>query len=353
MPPTPRVESETRRIRTAVIGLGAMGRLHVLAVLAEGTMELVGCADPNPTTSDAVPGPIFSEPAQMLDSVSPDLVVIASPPATHAECSGLALEAGAHIICEKPLSTDLVAARAMAEAAARAESETFVNLQLRESPRRQEIKRRVLFGELGRILAIRAVGGYPGFHERSPAWYRSPASGGGALMEFGTHLIDQMLWIGGPIQRVAGVTTAAAQARGGSQEEFGAAVFQFDAGYVGELLVSTLDSAPPDRIFEVIGEDGTLRLHGEHTLSLVTSGGVSTPVEVPPLEYPSLTGDPDDSYTQPLQRLYSHVAEVLLRNGDVEPLATYADAARVQAIIDAIRDSTPSLHPVEQAGAAG
>jgi UDP-N-acetyl-2-amino-2-deoxyglucuronate dehydrogenase len=330
-------------IRTVVVGLGPMGQLHRLAASGNEDFVVIGGSDPDPARADGLPeGATFARDAdELLRLTSPDLVVIATPPAVHAPIVRAALAGGSHVLCEKPLTIDSEEADLLTLAAAEAGSRICaVNLQLRFSPARQAMRRLVRDGSVGHLIGLRAVVASPGYHEIAPAWYRDLGRGGGVLMELGTHVLDQMLWLAGPIAWASGAVVPATSAGDDGQatdEDHVAVVVRFEGGHVGELTVSTIARSDPPRSLEVVGDRGTLRLVGETRLDLEAPGRPTTPVPLPEQTLRSLTGDPKDTYTQPLQRLYAHLANAVLRNGPFEPLATFADAAAVQAVIDRIR----------------
>ncbi|MYS51016.1 Gfo/Idh/MocA family oxidoreductase, partial [Streptomyces sp. SID6013] len=112
------------RRRVAVIGTGAIvtgGHLPALAAHADRT-ELVAAVDVDPARLDAfraqAPGDIagYASTGAMLAAVRPDLVLVGTPPALHREQTVAALEAGAWVLCEKPLCLSLAEYDAVAAA---------------------------------------------------------------------------------------------------------------------------------------------------------------------------------------------------------------------------------------------
>jgi predicted dehydrogenase len=199
------------------------------------------------------------------------------------------------------------------------------------------------------VISLRSVLASPGYHEIAPPWYRDVGIGGGVLMELGTHVLDQMLWLAGPIAWASGVGTAATlpsrEAGPEPEEDHVSAIVRFEDGHVGELMVSTITRSDPPRSLEIAGELGTLRLIGETRLDWEEPGRPARQVPFPAETYRSLTGDPMDSYTQPLQRLYAHLADAVLRDGPFQPLASFFDAAAVQVVIDRIRRTPKEGNP--------
>ena len=129
---------DVSRIRVAVAGLGKMGTYHLQAIqqLANGEseeyykaglddqickLELCGVCDPLPeqTRRIALEIPLFTEWQELLETIRPDLAVIASPTSTHFDLALASLEAGVHTFVEKPLVTTLKEFKHLTEAAAR------------------------------------------------------------------------------------------------------------------------------------------------------------------------------------------------------------------------------------------
>src|SRR6185503_15210673 len=94
--------------RVAIVGYGEWGPNHVRNFSALPNATVVAVVDSRPErlarAAAIVPGlPVFERMAEMLAAVRPDVVVIATPTATHYALVREALEAGAHVLCEKPL----------------------------------------------------------------------------------------------------------------------------------------------------------------------------------------------------------------------------------------------------------
>src|SRR5712691_8102889 len=100
-------------MRTAIVGTGGIARAHAQAVAAlADRLELVAAVDTDPTRlvdfqeTYRVPNG-YRDVAEMLKAQRPDIVQICSPPGSHVELSIACLEAGAWVLCEKPLAGSL------------------------------------------------------------------------------------------------------------------------------------------------------------------------------------------------------------------------------------------------------
>ena len=114
--------SELNPVRIAVIGAGAMGRNHIRFVTEEPEAELVAIADAFEgarATAEAAGVPFYTDPAQMMDEVKPEAVIIATPNDLHLGVAREAVKRNIVPLVEKPISNDLEDAQAFA-----AEAET-------------------------------------------------------------------------------------------------------------------------------------------------------------------------------------------------------------------------------------
>jgi predicted dehydrogenase len=152
-------------LRAAVIGLGRMGMRHVQALSNLG-MEICGAADSNAEALQALqsacrvsPEACFTDAYEMISSVRPDALVVATTAPTHAPFVLAAAEAGVRfVLCEKPLAISLAEADTMLEACERAGTRLAVNHQMRYMAQYTRVK--VLIGSeaLGPLASIVVAG---------------------------------------------------------------------------------------------------------------------------------------------------------------------------------------------------
>jgi predicted dehydrogenase len=139
-----------------------------------------------------------------------DLVDVCTPGSSHAEISIAALEAGKHVLCEKPLANTVEEAQAMAAAAERAAAKgvrAMVGFNFRRAPAVALARELVAAGRLGAIRHVRAA--YLGAHLLDPefplVWrLRASEAGSGALGDLGAHAVDLAQYLAG--DRITGVS---------------------------------------------------------------------------------------------------------------------------------------------------
>ncbi|WP_206955424.1 Gfo/Idh/MocA family protein [Trinickia acidisoli] len=191
-----------RRLRVGVIGLG-IGRKHIEGWREHPDVDVVAIADPD-TKRLAERGDAFGIAARytsaeaMLAAEKLDVVSVCTPNKFHRELTIAAFEAGAHVLCEKPMAMNAEEAREMLRAADRAGRRLMINFSYRFSAQSRALKAQVdagLFGEFyfGRTVWHRRRG-LPGFG----GWFGTKAlAGGGPLIDLGVHRLDLALWLMG------------------------------------------------------------------------------------------------------------------------------------------------------------
>jgi predicted dehydrogenase len=227
--------------RLGFVGAGWIGRHRMESVCALGAARAAAIAEPDPTllatALAAAPG---ARPCQGLDELlelADDLdgVVIATPSALHAVQSLQALAAGLPVFCQKPLGRNAAETREVVEKARREDLRLGVDLSYRFVEGARRIRGLIAAGELGTVYAARLV-----FHNAygpDKEWFYDRArSGGGCVIDLGTHLIDLLLWtLGEPGAPEAPTVTARCFA--------GGAPLRTGAREVEDYAVARLDLA--------------------------------------------------------------------------------------------------------------
>jgi predicted dehydrogenase len=140
---------------------------------------------------NAIPG--WGETSALLKE-KPDAVVICAENARHRDLTVEALEAGAAVLCEKPLATTMEDAEAMLEASRRTGSMLATAFPCRFHPAAVRAKQTVGEGKLGELRGVSATN----HGQVPPGWFTDPSlSGGGALMDHTVHVVDLLRWMTG------------------------------------------------------------------------------------------------------------------------------------------------------------
>ncbi len=291
---------------------------------------------------------------EMLDKESLDVVSICTPNAYHREQAVGALEAGAHVLCEKPVATSLADATAMFDAAEAAGRTLMVGQSARFKNSSQAAKEIVDEGRLGEIYFVdtfflrrRGVPKWGQFHMRKH-------SGGGPLFDLGVHAIDLIYWLmGNPkVLAVSGQTytklanrdenVVTSHADSGAHtgvltpsryresdydvEDMAAGFIRLEGGATVSFKTSWAANVPKNTgATTLLGDAGGLVLN---PLTLVTNMGhypVNVAPQVPPDEHGPFSGHWGET---------AHLVDVL--RGRAEPIVTREQVLNVMATLDGL-----------------
>jgi predicted dehydrogenase len=249
---------DLRRPRIGFLGVGWIGRSRMQSLAAGAVADVVGAADPDPAARAAVTSTLeHVEVVANLESLLAlglDGIVIATPSALHAAQAITALQQGVAVYCQKPLARTRSETAAVTAAARRADRLLGVDLCYRHTDAAAALRDVVTGGELGRVYAVDLV-----FHNAygpdKPWFTQRRLSGGGCLVDLGTHLIDLGLWL---TDSGDADVVAARLRRGGAPvspdadevEDFAVAQLETSSGTTVRLACSWFLPAGRDCVFE-------------------------------------------------------------------------------------------------------
>jgi len=187
------------KLRVGVVGL-TVGSVHVADYMASGSVEELVICDMNETKLNETGDKHgikkrYTDFTKMLDAEKLDAVSIAVPNKLHMPLTMQAIDAGCHVLCEKPLSRNAAEAEKMLHAARAHGKKLMVNFNQRFDPVHQALKTMIDVGQLGDIYFARTL-----WHRRRgvPWWYPlakgKEMCGGGPLIDLGVHVLDRALW---------------------------------------------------------------------------------------------------------------------------------------------------------------
>ena len=192
---------------TAVIGAGVMGRIHLGILTGLEGAKLATLVEPDAGARDAVSAEFgirgYGDLGEMLGAEKPEYVVVSSPPLYHAEQSIAALEAGAHVLCEKPLCMSAAETEAIYDAAEGAGRLFTVGFHRRFLPRTRAIKRFLDAGKLGQIYHTRVFGGHVMRYPWGRFHHKREFSLGGVIAASTIHTLDEAIFVLGATDPVA------------------------------------------------------------------------------------------------------------------------------------------------------
>ena len=263
------------RRRVVVVGLGSIGKRHarLLALRPDVSVEAV---EPDAEALD-VARPEISELAVVHGSLEdaltsrPDIVLVATPAWLHAEQTIAALEAGCHVLCEKPMSDQVGDAQRMQAAAATSDGLLSIGFSLHFVPAVTRFREVVQGGQLGDLTYIHMhIGTYQTLvFSRS----RHQANVEGALLLDYAHQPDLLYWLLGQNPRgiyAAGCRTPNLELQ--SNPNVISVICDYDEPLISSIHLDFVQ-APSQARYEVIGDRGWVHLDAETGLMRIGSGG--------------------------------------------------------------------------------
>jgi UDP-N-acetylglucosamine 3-dehydrogenase len=233
-------------------------------------------------------------PAELLALDEVEAVFILTPTHTHAELAIAALEAGKHVLCEKPMARTPADARRMASAATHAGRRLMIGHTRRFDDRWLALHDQLSSGRIGEPVYVfrseHAFNGAPG-----AAWQWQGDQSGGALWDVGVHVAELFRWFMGdlPLTAFTKITHARPESRAGGAPD--AAVVTFDFGPARHAVLSVSWIHPPAwgplySTTEIVGTGGRLEYHDQdgHP-AMVVGDGIEIPRYSPLLSALSTT----------------------------------------------------------------
>ncbi len=347
-------------IKVGVVG-GGVGHLHITGYQALGKdVKLVALCDVNETRLNEL-GDKFNIPLRYTDidalftSGEIEAVSICLPNNLHAPVSIAALEAGLHVLCEKPLAENVTSAQKIVEASAQASTKFMICFNRRYRRDVQWMKKILDKGNLGEIYQVKArwvrETGIPG------GWFSDKEmAGGGPLIDLGVHMLDSVMWllnyptpltVSSNVQANFGPRGIKGWGHRGTSKSFtvedsALAFIRLANDVILTLETSWASHGKPgmDDIFiTLMGTQGTVELYianyaSENTLTLYTEVG-----GVPVVTHPAVKGTGSDHD-------YAVTEFIKCIQEDTSPSASAKQGLVIMQIIEAIYQSAAARREV-------
>lgn len=334
-------------VRFGVAGAGLIGKRHVEAIAQVNGASLACIIDPMAAAAEyagALGVPYFATLEEALAAELCDGMFLATPNALHVEGGLACVNAGIPTLIEKPLDSDVVAARGLIEAADTAGVTLLTGHHRRHNPLIEQAKAAISSGELGRVVSSHAM-----FWLAKPddyfeaAWRREP--GAGPVFVNLIHDLDLMRHLVGEVRAVSAFQASAA--RGFAVEDSCVIAFEFANGALGTANVSDSIVAPWSWE-QTSGENPAYPISGESCYQI---GGTTGAIDLPSGRIWSNVGE--RSWWSPLQSRVSSRASGdplvlqaaqfmrVIRDGEA-PLVSGREGLKTLELIDAIKRAAAS-----------
>jgi UDP-N-acetyl-2-amino-2-deoxyglucuronate dehydrogenase len=263
-------------LRFGIIGCGRIAPRHADSLLQIEGAQVVAVADIKEkraaNIADRVtreydrrglaPVEAHADYRRLIERSDIDVVNICTPSGMHAAMAIAAMEAGKHVVVEKPMALSLEDADAMIAAARRTSRRLCVVLQNRHNPPMRDLRRLIDEDRLGRLLLGNAtVRWYRPQEYYEDEWHGTLAMDGGAIMNQSIHHIDALQWLIGDVDSVFAYTATLAHRM--EAEDVGTAVLRFKNGALGSVEGSTVTW--PENLeasVAIFGERGSVKVGG-------------------------------------------------------------------------------------------
>jgi predicted dehydrogenase len=260
----------SNRINFAIVGAGYIGKRHAEMIINNPDAHLLAFADILDSTMlglDKFDAPHFFSMEEMLEKVDADVICIASPNGLHTKHALLALEAGKHIVIEKPIALTKKDGDAISLKASQMQRQVFCVMQNRFSPPAVWLKGLMDDNVLGKIFMVQ-INCYWNRDDRyykKAGWKGTKELDGGTLFTQFSHFVDIMYWLFGDVKQIKATFNNYTHQHSTEFEDSGIVQFEFVNGGMGCINYSTtvwdknLESS-----ITIIAENGTVKVGGQY-----------------------------------------------------------------------------------------
>ena len=355
-------------VRVAIIGTGIGAAVHIpvfrqledTEIVAIGSRRIERAKELAERHRIELPSDDYRE---IVDHPDVDAVVIATPPYLHHTIAIAAIEAGKHVLCEKPMARNLAEARDMVNLARTADVAAVVNHEYRYMPARRHVKTMIDEGFIGEpqsasIVVYRSSLADP--NGRPFSWLMEREKAGGMLAASGSHYIDLLRWWFGDIKAVAGLTAtmvpqrhlpdSAEMAHVDADDNF-ALMLRFHNGAIATIHVCATASSDAGEEITLSGSSGMLLLQGDGALWGARSQDAGLyEIDIPRLGNRKL---PEFGHilARPTALLATEWVQAIRTSEMPGHVPTFEDGARVQEIIDGVHRSSAQGRWIDTSGA--
>jgi predicted dehydrogenase len=248
-------------VRFGLVGAGAIAQTWALAFRSTDAADLTAVCDVRSEAAGALAEPfgaaVFADAPALVASGACEAIVVCSPPATHADVALAAIDHGVAVLCEKPLAVDCPSATKMVSEAAAAGVQLTMASKFRFVDDVIRARSMVTSGLLGEIVMF--SNGFASPVDMRNRWNSDPdISGGGVIIDNGTHSVDIARYLFGPIDAVFAVD--ADRRLDLAVEDSARLMLRSASGALGVVTLSWSLESFSNTYLELLGSEGSLRV---------------------------------------------------------------------------------------------
>jgi UDP-N-acetyl-2-amino-2-deoxyglucuronate dehydrogenase len=329
----------------AIIGCGRIAQRHAEQIFKLGQLVAVCDIDENAANelANKYNCKVFYNLSDLLESRIADVISICTPNGLHAQHSIACLNAGFHVLCEKPMAINVSDCGHMINAAEKSNKRLFIIKQNRYNPPVAAVKKIIEQGKLGKIYSIQLNC----FWNRNKDYYTNSWKGslnldGGTLYTQFSHFVDLLYWLIGDVRRVYAFTNNYAHKDIIEFEDTGVSILEFYNGAIGTINYTVNSySKNMEGSLTIFAEKGTLKIGGQYLNELEYQDIEGFKIENLPEgskanNYGTYIGSMSNH-----DKIYQNVIEVLLHNGIIS--TNFFEGLKTVEIIDKIYQSAETL----------
>jgi len=273
------------KIRLGIIGCGSITRhRHAPEAKLNEYVELVAISDPNKESAQEVAKRfevknVYTDYNKMLNEEKLDAVVVAAPNFLHADATIKALDAGAHVLCEKPMATTLEECEKMVLEAKKTGKFLMIAHNQRFNSAHVKARDIIKSGELGKVLSFKTSFGHGGperwSSEKVNTWFFSKDKAlFGSMADLGVHKIDLMRYLLGEefVEAGAFVTTLAKRYPSGELidvDDNAVCILKTQSGAIGTMTASWTYPGSEDNSTVIYCENGSITMYADPRYSMI------------------------------------------------------------------------------------
>ncbi|MDE1156518.1 MAG: Gfo/Idh/MocA family oxidoreductase [Acidobacteriaceae bacterium] len=295
---------------------------------------------------------VYTDWQKMLQQHAFDLVCIATPTVTHAPMVMAALEAGAHVLSEKPTAMDALEAAAMLQMAERLGRVHMIDHELRFNAKRRKLRELLQAGAIGEVrhVVVNNVGGSWADPKSRPYgdWWSMADMGGGRLGANGSHQVDLLRWWLGEIVAVSGsvktmvpnrIDRKTGQEWVATADDFVQFSAEFASGTLGNVLISTIAHHGASNETTFYGSKGTITLSNDTERLMMGEPGQPLEEVVVHNPYEALAGVNPGIWNQSVVGALQELCAAITEKRPLREGATFRDGLQNQRVLDAVKES--------------